>query len=115
MAKSWEGVTFLTIFRDEKRRWLRLDVASSSSMAFSNDDGERVLFVSPPPNKASFAAENILLLLLAFSAFPPDDDGRDASLRASVIDTNRATFVKNAFVSVVPKDATSSRCLRRRR
>ena len=63
MAKSWEGVTFLTIFRDEKRRWLRLDVASSSSMAFSNDDGERVLFVSPPPNKASFAAENILLLL----------------------------------------------------
>ena len=112
MAKSWEGVTFLTIFRDEKRRWLRLDVASSSSMAFSNDDGERVLFVSPPPNKASFAAENILLLL-AFSAFPTDDDGRDASLRASVIDTNRAAFVKNAFVSVVPKDATSSRCLRR--
>ena len=108
MAKSWEGVTFLTIFRDEKRRWLRLDVASSSLMAFSDDDGERVLFVSPPPNKASFAAENILLLL-AFSAFPTDDDGRDASLRASAIDTNRATFVKNAFVSVVPKDATSSR------
>jgi hypothetical protein len=79
-------------------------------MAFSDDDGERVLFVSPPPNKASFAAENILLLLLlAFSAFPTDDDGRDASLRASAIDTNRATFVKNAFVSVVPKDATSSR------
>ena len=110
MAKSWEGVTFLTIFRDEKRRWLRFDVASSSSMAFSDDDGERVLFVSPPLNKASFAAENILLLLLlAFSAFPTDDDGRDASLRASAIDTNRATFVKNAFVSVVPKDATSSR------